>query len=347
MEPQYAVLDDIEYDACRYHASGFSARASQAIFHAGAILAPSGVTMTPEFSPDPKEIHTVCSQYGYPYLTLSGTVDQLSEFLRHVYSQCQGKHGQEDRDCFLRELNTSEPGSALVVLEFNTVVTAMHAPAIGKYPANIPEQGKVLWDTVLGLPTYQRAVQGQPVEVKWAIAVKFYTARALKVGAKPFVDSKKVYTRKALTDEYNQVLARVGGLEQQLRNNMIARGYISPSTTPWEYQGVSYDQGNLIIETQRTWSAIAPGPKILGSLVRTEGFKKNAHGAGYVLPVSRSALLRIRVRKGSGQVTVNLFTMFTRDKITHTFDLDPKMPIRELLPEFESIAKRWHKTKRF
>lgn len=349
MEPQYAVQDDIEYDALRHSVSGSSSRGVHATFHAGAILAPAGVTMTPEFFPLPEGVHELCGKYGTPYLMLSGTQTELSEFLRFVYVQCEGKTGQEDRDCFLNALNTSEQGAALTVHEFNTTVTAMQAPAIGKYPSNIPDHGQAIWDSVITLPTFKRASQGQPVEVKWAIAVKMYTERALKVGAKPFTGSKAVYTRKDLTDDTNRVLASVGSLEQQLRNNLLRKSYITDfgGSAPWRFVGTGYNNSNFVIELERQWSLLETGPKILGYLVRTEGFKKNIHGAGYILPISRSALLRVRVRKNSGQVTVNLFLMFTKDKIVHTYELPGKTPIRELLQHFDDIAKRWYKTKRF
>lgn len=341
-----AILRDLELEV--QQPFRLCASSCTTLLYAGFLLAPSGVSMISKLAISSDEIHELCKAYNNPYIVISGSKQDIVAFEKYALKVTDGLSGESDIQAFLAALNTSKFRECFHVSEHNVKVEALFAPAARKYPSNLPEHGRPIWDTVMVSPTYAKNTQGQSTEAKWAIAVKMYADRCARLGVQPFA-GVDYYTKEKLTEEYAKIYRQTSDLELQLRNNFLRLIYINGfgAKLGWHYVETTYNNSNFVVVFERPWTLEVPGAKLLGRLVRSEGFKKNQHGAGYILTINRNSMLRIRIKKGASQAQMQMFIMFTKDKITQAFKLDSKMSIPAVLRWFTPIAKQWAKTRKF
>ncbi len=293
------------------------------------------------------EVIKACEKLNSPWLLVSGSKTRLDHFITVAIKRTSKLSGSDEVTEVLNTLNTEF--TDLTVQEFGFETTASNAPASGSYPVNISEAGKKIWDKVLESPRYATNVRGRSSDVRWAIAMKMYMDKALRLGAKPFAASVNSYSRKELTEAYQLTLANAGSLESQLRENLYERGFITNRTVkPWRFKEVSYNSKRFVCVLSRVWD-IRTGvdhKNILKHLVRREQFEKNQDGAGWIIKASSNARIRVRIRGDHKFVEVDLFIMFSRDKLIHGLHIDSSNQ-RSMLDEFHKIMQQWFKTKRF
>lgn len=313
--------------------------ASSRLFHIGIMFTDSGTVVAPKPMLDESMVHAQCAKFGRRYWVLDGDYDTLVEFVKSTLAATKDCSGEDDERAVIKAVEEFN----LPHRSFNNVVTAIQDPKPRHYPGNIPQANRIIWDTVIKSQKYLDGSHGKPAEVKWSLAVRLYSTRCVMLGVKPFGESE------SLESEYADVLDQSKKLEQQLRKNLMALRYIDDfgSTSPWRFVEVSYNNSNYVIVLERVWNLAAPGDKVLRRLVRAEGFKKNEFGAGYIHPISRRSMLRVRVKRNIAQVPVQMFIMFTKPKIVQMLNCDPKIGSAQLLSKFTLIAKKWFATGKF
>lgn len=333
------TVKDIRFEASRNLTPATASAVSKSVGFLGLVLGSEEIAVHPITSNKASVIRH-CWDQQEKFLLVSGDVEMLTAFLAKVVDAC-GSSSDESEEA----LNVLLDYPELNAVEYRFPVEAISEPSSVNFPSNISEEGKSIWKAVLESDRYRLNVRGRSMQVRWAIAMKMYMDKALRVGAKPFAASLDRYSKKDLTDSYNNTLSLANSFEAQLFYNVIDRGFVKEDKTPWRFKEVSYNDKRFVCVLEKSWFLNVDKKRFIRHLVVNEKFTKNDKGAGYVHSISPKARLRIRVRNNT--VEVALFVLFGKDKLVHSLLIDKTLKVREMLNEFHTLAKRWFKLKRF
>lgn len=332
------TLADIRFDAGNGNHVALSSAVSSNEKFIGLALNSNEVGVYP-VTANSAEVARRCRNFGDRFLVVSGSSGILSKVIAE-FETCSSD------DEWNQALNVLTR-SGLRSREYGFETEAAMSPDVGRYPVNITTEGKLLWDKMVSGDLYRRNTSGRSMKYRWAIAMKMYMDKASRSRVKPFVASTRDNSKSELTKAYNNTLSMVGSLEEQLRDVLISRDYVSPTRAPWVFKEVSYNAGKFVCVISTRWEASTDVKRVIRHLVRNENFVKNSSGAGWVFPVSANATLRVRARVGRGELEIDMFVLFSRTRLVDALKLDGTKKIKDLLSDFHTVAKHWFERKRF
>lgn len=333
-----STLTDIKFEARNGNHVALSSTVSSGDEFVGITFENDEIGLYPQTR---NRVETVqaCLATKHPFIIVSGSAKNVARYTTSVGDNAALLGEHEAALAALLEFDDLE------VSEYGFETDAFDHPDVGLYPLNITKEGTKLWDIVVASKLFKKNTAGRPLKVRWAVAMKMYMDKASRMRVKPFVASNDDYTKTDLTRTYNNVLSKLGQLESQIRDNLIDRGYISNGRR-WSFKEVSYNSGKFVCVISKTWEAHVETKQILKHLVRNEGFEKNQRGAGWVIDVSGVSRIRVRTRPSAGIVEVDLFVMFSKDKLRTVYNFGA-VRLSNMLDEFHTIAKHWFQRKRF
>jgi len=322
------------------------------LWHFGVVETPEGIILVLDITDDYNAcIHrtkAIAGSLYSSYILSTDSRDDLEILVQHI-NRLLGKslNTNDESKTFFKIIKTYYAFVHITKLTESAITaTAASFPEQGKYPANISEPARLIWDGILASDLYNTKTQHTTTLQKWSIVTRMFLDKCNRKGITPFAQPKSVSKNlEGLTKKYAQQRNLAAQLERQVFFNLEAEGLVENlDRGVWKFLKTEYIDKRYVIVIETRWFSLTKNPALLAKhIVDEEHFIKSPVG-GWEHNISPTCKLRIRIKRYP-DISFRMVLSFSKD-ILISLGITGRNT-DEYLEAFDDIARDWARTRKF